>query len=168
MNINLEKWDIIFNKKKIPDEIIEDVLYKYLVLGKTLTETEEEYWPTEKTSSFISSTIQQAAGLSGRNSGKYRYILNKNDIRKYVRLLKNEKLSIEDFVNGGYNQTSNHQKSTSNLHGIPFPIIILCGFLGAILIYLCFSKEFSLIKLILGAVLLFGAYSMNEFNKNSK
>lgn len=151
-----EAYDLVFNKKRLRDEVIADILYYYLVEGYTQTQLEEQYFPTQKTVGYTVSYIQQAAGLYGRNSGKYKGEVTYADILEYVKLLCRQRLTFNEYLYGG---TPVQKVSSSNNQTKPSNVSLIMIILG-IIVVIGGYKNFSLIGMGIGAVLVYAGWQM--------
>ena len=100
-----EAYKYIYKDKRLSDDLVADIVYEYLVQGYTQNELEEKYFPSNITVSYTVSYIQQAAGLKGRNSGKYNGEVSYGEIQQYAKLLRTKGLSFKEFL--GRNSSNN-------------------------------------------------------------
>ncbi|VYS84932.1 Uncharacterised protein [Anaerococcus vaginalis] len=100
-----EAYKYIYKDKRLSDDLVADILYEYLVQGYTQNELEEKYFPSNRTVSYTVSYIQQAAGLKGRNAGKYNGEISYSEMQQYAKLLRTKGLGFKEFLGG--NSTNN-------------------------------------------------------------
>lgn len=114
-----EAYKYIYKDKRLSDDIVADILYEYLVQGYTQNELEEKYFPSNITVGYTVSYIQQAAGLKGRNSGKYNGV-SYDEMQQYAKLLRTKGLGFKEFLGGNSSNNiisdshSNYKNYSSN------------------------------------------------------
>ena len=155
-----EAWRIVFQEKRLPEALVAEILFLYLVEGRNQQEIEEIYFPTRSTQSFTVSAIQQSAGLHGSNAGKYRGIISKEQMEEYVHYLKNNKMPLSEYVR----HTRYSTPQAMEYYGVEkqktgHPVIaMILGAIGIFCLYVTFYKAGDIRHLLFAVFFIVSAF----------